>query len=208
MDIFMYGMFLLPLAVFVPIYVAEKVGAPNWYLILTGVMFGFVLTSFWRWVNKVSVEYISIPKLWTVNVLVSLAALALFYIVKSLRPREVCTLPPQAGYYTSTNYTMNTEKESLDDEETPENHILSLAKFVEKPVPLQTIPWDETEQQTLQIVAQGESQDIYAVHVPLGPTGGTINIFTDYGLLTVNFVVCAQGADLRIYTSRFQKHTS
>ena len=115
MDIFMYGMFLLPLAVFVPIYVAEKVGAPNWYLILTGVMFGFVLTSFWRWVNEVSVEYISMPELWTVTVLVSLAGLALFYIVKSLRPREVCTLPPQAGYYTSTNYTMNTEKESFDE---------------------------------------------------------------------------------------------
>ena len=115
MDIFMYGMFLLPLAVFVPIYVAEKVGAPNWYLILTGVMFGFVLTSFWRWVNEVSVEYISMPELWTVTVLVSLAGLALFYIVKSLRPREVCTLPPQAGYYTSTKYTMNTEKESFDE---------------------------------------------------------------------------------------------
>ena len=117
MDIFMYGMFLLPLAVFVPIYVAEKVGAPNWYLILTSVMFGLVLTSVWRLVNNVCVEYISIPELWAVNVLVSLAALALFYIVKSLRPREVCTLPPQAGYYTSTNYTMNTEKESLDVED-------------------------------------------------------------------------------------------
>ena len=86
MDIFMYGMFLLPLAVFVIVYAAEKVGAPNWYLILTGVMFGFVLTSVWRWVNNVPVEYISIPELWAVNVLVSLAALALFYIVKSSRP--------------------------------------------------------------------------------------------------------------------------
>ena len=117
MDIFMYGMFLLPLAVFVPIYVAEKAGAPNWYLILTSALFVFVLTSFWRWVNEVSIEHVSLPALWTVNVLVSMAALALFYIVKSLRPREVCTLPPQAGYYTSTNYTMNTEKESLDDED-------------------------------------------------------------------------------------------
>ena len=115
MDIFMYGMFLLPLAVFVIIYVAEKVGAPNWYLILTGVMFGFVLTSVWRWVNDVPVEYISIPELWAVNVLVSLAALALFYIVRSLRPREVYALPPQAGYYISTNYAMNTEKESFDE---------------------------------------------------------------------------------------------
>ena len=112
MDIFMYGMFLLPLAVFLPIYVAEKVGAPNWYLILTSVMFGFVLTSVWRLVNNVPVEYISIPELWAVNVLVSQAALALFYIVKSLRPREVCALPPQVGYYISTNYAMNTEKES------------------------------------------------------------------------------------------------
>ena len=85
MDIFMYGMFLLPLAVFVIIYAAEKVGAPNWYLILTGVMFGFVLTSVWRWVNDVPVEYISIPELWAVDVLVSLVALALFYIMKSLR---------------------------------------------------------------------------------------------------------------------------
>ena len=110
MDIFMYGMFLLPLAVFVPIYVAEKAGAPNWYLILTSALFVFVLTSFWRWVNEVSIEHVSLPALWTVNVLVSMAALALFYIVKSLRPREVCTLPPQAGYYTSTNYTINTEK--------------------------------------------------------------------------------------------------
>ena len=115
MDIFMYGMFLLPLAVFVIVYAAEQVGVPNWYLVLTGVMFGFVLTSVWRLVNNVPVEYISISELWAVNVLVSLAALALFYIVKSLRPREVCTLPPQAGYYTSTNYTMNTEKESFDE---------------------------------------------------------------------------------------------
>ena len=103
MDIFMYGMFLLPLAVFVIIYAAEKVGAPNWYLILTGVMFGFVLTSVWRWVNDVPVEYISIPELWAVNVLVSLAALALFYIVKSLRPREVYALPPQAKRNRSTD---------------------------------------------------------------------------------------------------------
>ena len=116
MDIFMYGMFLLPLAVFVPIYVAEKVGAPNWYRILTGVMFGFVLTSFWRWVNNVPIEYISMPELWTVTVLVNMSALALFYIVKSLRPREVCALPPQVGYYKTANYTMSTEKESLDDE--------------------------------------------------------------------------------------------
>ena len=115
MDIFMYGMFLLPLAVFVIIYVAEKVGAPNWYLILTGVMFGFVLTSVWRWVNDVPVEYISIPELWAVNVLVSLVALALFYIVKSLSPRETYVLPPQTGYYVSTNYAMNTEKESFDE---------------------------------------------------------------------------------------------
>ena len=114
MDIFMYGMFLLPLAVFVIIYAAEKVGAPNWYLILTGVMFGFVLTSVWRWVNDVPVEYISIPELWAVNILVSLAALALFYIVKSLRPRETNVLFPQAGYYISTNYATNTEKESFD----------------------------------------------------------------------------------------------
>ena len=115
MDIFMYGMFLFPLAVFVPIYVAEKVGAPNWYLILTSVMFGLVLTSFWRWVNEVSIEHISISELWAVNVLVSMAALGLFYIVKSLRPREVYALPPQAGYYISTNYKMNTEKESFDE---------------------------------------------------------------------------------------------
>ena len=114
MDIFMYGMFLLPLAVFVIVYAAEKVGAPNWYLILTSVMFGFVLTSVWRLVNNVPVEYISIPELWTVNVLVSLAALALFYIVKSLRPREVCVLPPLAGYYKTANYTINTEKKSVD----------------------------------------------------------------------------------------------
>ena len=115
MDIFMYGMSLLPLAVFVIIYAAEKVGAPNWYLVLTGVMFGFVLTSVWRLVNNVPVEYISISELWAVNVLVSLAALALFYIVKSLRPREVCALPPQVGYYISTNYAMNTEKESFNE---------------------------------------------------------------------------------------------
>lgn len=114
MDIFMYGMFLLPFAVFVIVYAAEQVGAPNWYLILTSVMFGFVLTSVWRLVNNVPVEYISIPELWAVNVLVSLAALALFYIVRSLRPREVYALPPQAGYYISTNYAMNTEKESFD----------------------------------------------------------------------------------------------
>ena len=114
MDIFMYGMFLLPLAVFLVIYVAEKVGAPNWYLILTGVMFGFVLTSVWRWVNDVPVEYISIPELWAVNVLVSLVALSLFYIVKSLRPIEVSALPPQAGYCISTNYEMNIEKESFN----------------------------------------------------------------------------------------------
>ena len=114
MDIFMYGMFLLPLAVFVIIYAAEKVGAPNWYLILTGVMFGFVLTSVWRWVNEVSVEYISIPELWAVDVLVSLVALALFYLVKSLRPRVTYVSPTQTGYYVSTNYPMNTEKESFD----------------------------------------------------------------------------------------------
>ena len=114
MDIFMYGMFLLPLAVFVIVYAAEQVGVPNWYLVLTGVMFGFVLTSVWRLVNNVPVEYISISELWAVNVLVSLAALALFYIVRSLRPREVYALPPQAGYYISTNYAMNTEKESFD----------------------------------------------------------------------------------------------
>ena len=114
MDIFMYGMFLLPLAVFVIIYAAEKVGAPNWYLILTGVMFGFVLTSVWRWVNDVPVEYISIPELWAVNVLVSLAALALFYIMKSLRPRDLHALPPQARYYITTDHKTNTEKESFD----------------------------------------------------------------------------------------------
>ena len=114
MDIFMYGMFLLPLAVFVPIYVAEKVGAPNWYLILTSALFGFVLTSFWRWVNEVSVEYISMPELWTVTVLVSLAALALFYIVRSLRPREVYVLPPQVGNYKTINYTRGAVKASFD----------------------------------------------------------------------------------------------
>ena len=78
MDIFMYGMFLLPLAVFVIVYAAEQVGVPNWYLVLTGVMLGFVLTSVWRLVNNVPVEYISISELWAVDVLVSLAALALF----------------------------------------------------------------------------------------------------------------------------------
>ena len=114
MDIFMYGMFLLPLAVFVIIYAAEKVGAPNWYLILTGVMFGFVLTSVWRWVNDVPVEYISIPELWAVNVLVSLVALALFYIATSLRLRDLHELPPQARYYILTDHKTNTEKESFD----------------------------------------------------------------------------------------------
>ena len=114
MDIFMYGMFLLPLAVFIIIYAAEKVGAPNWYLILTGVMFGFVLTSVWRWVNDVPVEYVSIPELWAVNFLVSLAALALFYIMKSLRPRDLIARPHRARYYRTTNHKTNTEKESFD----------------------------------------------------------------------------------------------
>ena len=114
MDIFMYGMFLLPLAVFVIVYAAEQVGAPNWYLILTGVMFGFVLTSVWRWVNDVPVEYISIPELWAVNVLVSLAALALFYIVKSLR--RGTTYQPIMRRIQKRNRSMS--------EETPENDMV------------------------------------------------------------------------------------
>ena len=122
MDIFMYGMFLLPLAVFVIIYAAEKVGAPNWYLILTGVMFGFVLTSVWRWVNDVPVEYISIPELWAVNFLVSLAALALFYIVKSLR--RGTTYQPITRQIQKRNRSMDEETQEYDMAQKSEDSVV------------------------------------------------------------------------------------
>ena len=71
------------------------------------------------------------------------------------------------------------------DEEAPENDMLTLTTYVNKPTPFQAMQWDGTEEQALQILAWIESQDGYAVYVPPGLSTGNISIGSDYGLLTV-----------------------